>query len=214
MTALRPFAATLVLCLVLAALTALATRHNLLLFSTAIAGETADGDRTIGTRDAPAQLDLWSDFQCPSCRLFEARIEPNIIQTFVDTGRARLTFHDMAFLGPESVDAAIAARCAGQQGKFRSYKHLLFANQGSRNSGAFNWTRLTEFAARLHLDTAVFTTCVEDSAVRDAVSAETGQAFKKRVQETPTLLVNGVRVTPVTDWQTVSAAIERASKTP
>ena len=159
------------------------------------------------------QLDLWSDFQCPSCRLFEARIEPNVVQNYVSNGGARLTFHDMAFLGPESVEAAIAARCAERQGQFQGYKHLLFANQGSRNSGAFGRSRLTEFANSLRVEIEQFTACRDDRSVLEAVSAETGQAYAMHVKETPTLVVNGVTVTSVNDWPSVSAAINAGLKT-
>jgi len=46
--------------------------------------------------------------------------------------------------------------------------------------------------------------------VAAAVSAETQQAYAKRVKETPTLMVNGVVVASVNDWQSVVAAIEAA----
>jgi protein-disulfide isomerase len=114
----------------------------------------------------------------------------------------------MAFLGQESVDAAIAARCADRQGKFWQYKHLLFANQGGRQSGAFAWSRLAEFASSLHVDIQQFTACANDRSILDAVSSETAQAYARHVKETPTLMVNGVTVMAVNDWPSVSAAIE------
>ncbi|MBI3968157.1 MAG: thioredoxin domain-containing protein, partial [Chloroflexi bacterium] len=39
-------------------------------------------------------------------------------QTLVKEGRVRVVYKDFAFLDPESVLAAEAASCAGEQGKF------------------------------------------------------------------------------------------------
>ena len=206
----RRVGAAIAIALAVAAVIAVVNRRALVLPSSDAPDAASDAGRTIGKPDAMVLLDLWSDFQCPSCRQFEARIEPNIVREYVDTGRARLTFHDMAFLGPESINAAVAARCADRQGKFQAYKRLLFANQAAPESGGFDWSRLTELAGSLQLDLPQFTMCANDRSVAAAVSAETQQAYARGVKQTPTLTVSGVPVASVNDWQRVSAAIEAA----
>jgi protein-disulfide isomerase len=158
------------------------------------------------------KLDVWSDFQCAACRVFAGRIKPALVRSYIETGKARLAFHDMSFLGSESLGAAMSARCADRQGKFWPYHDLLLANQGATNSGVYTRERSKEFAATLRLNVAAFSTCLDDPAIQEAVEAETRQAYVRGIKETPTLLVNGVAVTEVNNWQVVSAAIEAALK--
>ena len=69
----------------------------------------ADG-RGIGAADAPVTLDVWADFQCPGCGIFTRATEARIVREYVANGKLRLVFHDYAFIGQESIDAAVAAR--------------------------------------------------------------------------------------------------------
>jgi protein-disulfide isomerase len=178
------------------------------------AAATADVGRTLGAADAAVTLEVWTDFQCPTCRIFNQRMKPFLVEEYVKTGKARFVHHDMAFIGDESLGAAISARCAERQGQFWTYVDLLFANQGGNNSGAFSRDQTTQFAARVPLDIPAFSACLDDPAIERAVKVETRQAYEKGVKETPTLLVNGIKVTPVNDWPSVSAAINSALKNP
>src|SRR5206468_891933 len=74
--------------------------------------------RILGVATAPLTLTVWSDFQCPACQAFAKLIEPSLISDYVDTGRLLLVYRDHPIIGPESVAAASAARCADQQGRF------------------------------------------------------------------------------------------------
>jgi protein-disulfide isomerase len=169
--------------------------------------------RSLGSADAPVQLDLWADFQCPACDAFAGSVAPELVKRYIRPGKARLTFHDMAYLGNESLGAAISARCAERQGKFWEYHDLLFANQAPENSGAFTKERSRQFASKLDLDLDAFTACFEDTSIEDGVLAEAKQGIDQGITETPTLYVNGKIVRPANSWDPISAAINAALKT-
>ena len=166
--------------------------------------------RSLGSPTAPVQLEIWEDFQCPACDAFTGSMEPYLIDTYLRPGTARLTFHDIATIGNESLGAAISARCADRQGRFWPYHDLLFANQAPENSGVLTKDRSKEFAQLLGLDMVAFSTCLEDRDIEAAVVAETQEGLASGITVTPTLKVNGVIVSSATSSAAVTAAIAAA----
>ena len=69
-------------------------------------------DRTLGNTNAKVALVMYEDFQCPFCEKFVKESEQTIRDTYVKNGSVQLVYRDFAFLGPESIRAAEAARCA------------------------------------------------------------------------------------------------------
>ena len=134
---------------------------------------------TLGSTSAPVSVDAWEDYQCPYCRLWSIQREPRVITDFVATGTARYQFHDFSFLGSghtpdESLDAAVAAACANDQGKFWPYHDWLYANQNpsGENTGWFTRTPLDAIAQQVGLVRATFDSCLADPAKASAVLAE------------------------------------------
>lgn len=168
--------------------------------------------RSLGSPNAPVQLDVWEDFQCPACDAFTGSVEPYLVEKYIRPGTARLTFHDIATIGEESFGAAIGARCADRQGKFWPYHDLLFANQAPENSGTLTKDRSKAFAQAVGIDIVAFTACLEDPDVADAVIAETRQGLASGITETPTLLANGIKVSPATSSAAIDAAVATALK--
>jgi len=167
----------------------------------------------LGALDAPVTIEIWADFQCPYCALFASLVEPRIVDTYVESGRARLVFRDLAFLGEESRWAAVAARLAEEQSAFWPFHDYLFANQQGENRGSFAIERLREIAGRVGLDRATFDAGLELEAAR-ALFAEIRAEFETDaarlgIRSTPTVTVNGT-VVDGNDWETVKAAIDGA----
>jgi protein-disulfide isomerase len=168
-------------------------------------------DRTIGDANAKVSIDVWSDFQCPACASYWTLVNPQVITNYIQPGQARLTYHDYAFIGPESLSAAVAARCANKQGPtdFWSYHDFLYANRTGENVGAFTTDRLVAMAKADGLNTTTFSSCLNDQSVANAVTAETDQGKSMGINGTPTIYVNGTELASY-DYGTVSAAIDKA----
>ncbi len=86
---------------------------------------------TLGSLDAPVLIVEFSDFQCGFCRKFWGDTFPKLKSTYIDKGQLRFVYRHFAILGKHSVQAAQAAECAGEQGKFWSYHDKLFGKQGA-----------------------------------------------------------------------------------
>ncbi len=137
---------------------------------------------------------------------------------YVATGKVVFEYYPVAFLdrpgdkaGPESTQAAEAALCALDQGKFWAYHDTLFANQGQENSGAFSKSRLKEMAKVAGLDTGQFNDCLDSGKHRDEVQKLTQDAVSKGVTSTPSVEVNG-KLIDYNGYASVRDAIEAALK--
>jgi protein-disulfide isomerase len=180
--------------------------------ATVAAPELWDG-RSLGPAEAPLELVVWSDFQCPACRLFAQTVEPILLQRYVVPGKLRITYRDYAFLGDgtaadESIGAAVGARCAARQEAFWPYHDSLFANQRGENQGAFRQPTLIDIAGLVGLDQGQFSTCLADPAVRAAVIEETGQGRGVPVKATPTLIVAGQVIEGVPSIAALTALLD------
>ena len=170
--------------------------------------ELADG-LALGAADAPLTVEVWSDFQCPACGVFARQIEPLLVEQYIEPGHVRLVYRDFAFLGQESLDASVGARCAASTGRFWPFHDYLFANQAGENQGAFNQARLEAIASAVGLDLPTFRTCQDDPSVAQAVAADRSLAQAVPVNSTPTVVVGDEVIVGVPAWADMKAAIER-----
>ena len=104
-------------------------------------------------------------------------------------GQVQLVLYPFA-LNPTSEVATQAAWCAGEQGKFWEFHHMLYRRQELWNRLAAPLERLSEFAKDLNLDTAALKSCVESGRMQSLVQADTAYGEQLRVNSTPTLFIN------------------------
>ncbi len=162
----------------------------------------------LGEAAAPVVIREYGDFQCPSCGAFFRTIEPQIRDAYIETGKARLEWHDFAWIGPESRDAANAARCAQAQDRFWEYHDLLYTRQAGENSGAFSKARLKAFGQELGLNGHEFDSCVDSGTYTGAVEADFGQVRSLGFTGTPTFVIGSRRVVGAQPFEVFAAAIE------
>lgn len=179
-------------------------------------------DKTsLGDPAAPVRVDVWEDFQCPACKVYSENYEPLIIQNYVETGQVYYTYHfyilfPSAMGYPESEDAASAAMCAADQGRFWDYHDMLFANWNGENEGAFAKYRLLAFAESLGLNMDEFKTCFEDKRHVDFINEDMKAGKDLGVTGTPTIFVNGKMVVSprgeryIPNYEEIAAYIEEA----
>lgn len=125
-------------------------------------------------------------------------VEPQLIRDYVAPGDVYYEYRDLAFLGEESVDAAVASRCAVEQDMFWEFHSGVYHNQvtGVRyDSGAFAEERLIEIARVSGLDVDQFQECLDDNDYRDEVEEESRDAGSQGVRSTPSFIINGQLVT-------------------
>jgi protein-disulfide isomerase len=175
-------------------------------FSRPMANGSAMGDP-----NALVQFVEYSDFQCPGCLYFYQQIEPILVSEYISTGKVYFTYRSMGkWIGSESVAAAEAAYCAGDQNKFWEYHDILFTNWTGENVGDFTNKRLKAFAESVGLDMNAFSTCLNNHKYNQKVTQDHDDGIKAGVTYTPSLFINGQKYTGSFDYTGIKAAIDAA----
>lgn len=116
------------------------------------------------------------------------------MERYVENGTLRYEWRDFAYLGQESMNAALAARAAQEQGRFWEYHDVLYENQGSVNSGAFSAEALVGFAEEVGLDTEQFEAALTSDRYESVVQSDLREAQNAGIQGTPSFTINGQRL--------------------
>jgi protein-disulfide isomerase len=77
----------------------------------------------------------FADVQCPYCATWSNTAFPSLVRDYIRPGKVRLIFNGMAFIGPDSERGLRFALASGHEGKLWDVLHLLYASQGTENSG-------------------------------------------------------------------------------
>lgn len=107
---------------------------------------------TIGKATAPVEIIEYGDTSCPICRDASKTVVPKVIDRWVRTGKAKMTFSPVAFISPSSERGALGAEASALQNAMWPYVTLLYANQGPEQQDWLTNEAATEAAKTLGLD--------------------------------------------------------------
>ena len=142
---------------------------------------------TLGSATAPVTIIKFSDFQCSYCKRFWADTLPQLKEAYIDKGKVRFIYRHFAILGKHSEQAAQAAECAAEAGKFWEYHDQLFKNQGAL---AFTETKLKQYAGAIGLDAEALGACLKAGKYQGKVDRDTAAAARLGGRGTPFFVVN------------------------
>jgi len=128
----------------------------------------------------------FADVQCPYCAAWASSSLAPLVRDYVRTGKVRIVFAGLSFIGPDSERGMRFALAAGRQDKLWDTIHLLYASQGAENSGWVSNALLREIGEAIPgLDT--------ERALREASSPK----VDRQLSEAQALAARlGVRGTP------------------
>lgn len=171
--------------------------------------EIPAGVPVLGDPEAPVTIVEFADFQCPFCGFFFTEVQQKLLEEYVDTGKAKFIYLDFAFLGQESVEAANAAKCAADQGKYWEYHDKLFQSQDGENQGAFERDKLLQYGRALGLNMSDFTSCVEEGTHVQEVSEQTKLGQSIGVTGTPTTIINRKIIVGAQGYEVFASEIDK-----
>lgn len=166
----------------------------------------------MGKKNAPITIIEFADLQCPYCKDFHDKILPRIKSEYINKDLVKFVFVNFAFLGDESKDAAMATKCAQDQGKYWEYQDLLYAKQSGENTGNFDLKNLKKYALDLGLITEEFNSCMDSKKYEQLISSESLLASDYGVNSTPTIFINGKRFEGVVPFYQIDQEIQKLIK--
>ncbi len=149
---------------------------------------------TKGPAEAALTISEFADFRCPTC----ARAREVLRQVLnSNPNDVRLIFRHYPLdkecnstlsqqVHARSCEAAFAAECAGEQGKFWEYADLLFVDQKE-----YKRQDLETYAGAVSLDMGRFNACLDEGRVKNRIQEDIEEAGRVGIRATPTLVVNG-----------------------
>ena len=168
---------------------------------------------TMGNPKAPVRIIEYADFQCPFCQRYWQETEPQIIKTYVATGKVYYEYRSVgAFIGPDSALAAEAVYCAGDQNKFWEYHDVLYSNWTGENVGDVAAPKLRQYAATVGLNQNTFDQCLNQGKYVGKVQQDVTNANADGIHSTPSFLINGKLVEGAQPFDVFQKAIETALK--
>ncbi|MFH1347040.1 MAG: thioredoxin domain-containing protein [Spirochaetota bacterium] len=177
-------------------------------------------DVILGDPSAPVTVFIFSDYQCPFCAKFYKETEQLIIKNYVNSGKAKLVYKDLAFLGLESLAASEASNCAKDQGKYWDYHDAIFEVElqemnfgNSENTGNLNRDEFEKIAKNLEMNVDDFLSCFDSKKYDSEIERDINEA-KAAIPKisTPTIFINDKMIQGAYPYAVFSQAIDEALK--
>ncbi len=159
---------------------------------------------SLGDDNAAVTIVAFTDYQCPSCASMHPALERVVKE---NAGKVRLVTRDFPLSQhAEAFKAAEAAEAAREQGKYWEYIAVLMRNQSS-----LGVEKLKSFATELGLDRSRFDTALDSGKFAEMVQRDVEDGMKLGLTGTPSLFINGRRVTAKT-YEDLKASVDAALK--
>lgn len=145
----------------------------------------------VGAVDAPVVMIEYSDYRCPYCGVYARKTQPEIIKKYVDSGQLRIEWRDLPVLGEASVNAAVAARAAGEQGLFWQFNEAVYAAAPEKGKAELSDPELVALAKKAGVpDMAKFASDLKKPELLALVRADLAEGTQLGLNSTPTFVIN------------------------
>ncbi|MBA2436573.1 MAG: thioredoxin domain-containing protein [Chthoniobacterales bacterium] len=161
-----------------------------------------------GPQNAPVTMEVYGDFQCPSCAIATGMID-ELEKEY--SGKLRVIFRQFPLaMHQHAVKAAMAAEAAGLQGHFWEMHDMLYKNQPVWSKASDPSAFFGAYAESLGLDGGQFALDAKSPEVQARIISEGDAGVARGVKNTPTIFVDGVEVLNAFRREVLQQAIEGA----
>jgi protein-disulfide isomerase len=154
----------------------------------------------LGKPNAPVTVIEFADLKCPFCRDYTINVQPEIVARYVRTGKVKMIWRNLAFVGNDPKDtqtAALAASAAGLQNKLWDFTDVFYRNQGDESVTYVTDDFLKKIGAGVPgLDVNKMLADRANPTVQQQLAEAQSQASTMGVDSTPTFFVQKGKAAP------------------
>jgi len=163
---------------------------------------SVSGAPSKGSEKSEVTIVKFEDFQCPYCKAFQPNFQ-EVLKRY--DGKVRLVHKDLPLdqIHPQARQAAEAARCADDEGKFWEYHDKLYAS--SPNAAPED---LRLYAKDLGLKQDLFDQCLSSGKYKAAIQKDVNEGASLGLTGTPTFFINGRELSGAQSVQVISQIID------
>jgi len=159
-----------------------------------------DGYGIVLNPNTKPTIDVYIDYQCPVCKTFEI-LNGEYLNEVIAQNKAKVVYHPMTFLGPESILAANAAACAADENEFVAMNLAIFQDQSANeNSGKWQGDAMLNIGKSIGINSAKFEKCINDGNYVKWTGNVASASAAANVNGTPTVFVNGKELDRNTEY--------------
>ncbi|TCS96696.1 DsbA family protein [Hazenella coriacea] len=170
-----------------------------------------EGQPTLGDANAPVKIMEFGDYRCPSCKLFNDEVYPQLKKEYIDTGKVQFTFVNFQFMN-DSFQAGEAGEAIFKQNPeaFWKYHHLMYANQENHPAGSWTHEFIIDFVKKEipEVNVEQLSKDLKDGTYKAVVEKDNQLARKVPVESVPAAYVNGRFVNNSMDYEQLKKVIE------
>jgi len=175
---------------------------------------------SLGGPDAKVTMVLFTDFECPYCKEEAKVLRDNLVKNYPTEVRLYFKEFPLESIHPWGKTAAIAGRCVYHQKAeaFWDYHDYVFENQNAINDAVLKpnaepdlaqlRTKILEWASGKGLDTLQLGACIDKRSTEAEVDRSIAEARALRINQTPTLFLNGRPLPGGFPWDQLKTLID------
>lgn len=173
--------------------------------------KAADASRIQGSPTAPIWLIEVSDFQCPYCKMWHDETYATVLDKYIKTGKVRMAYVNFPLsMHQHAHEAAVAAMCAGAQGKFWPMHDSLFATQHAWEAKPSATASFDALASSVGVDMTAYRACLKSPSIEALVNGDEDRASRGGVNSTPSFFLDGHLVEGAVPRDEMVVEIDRA----
>lgn len=143
-------------------------------------------DTTQGVPEAKVKVVIFSDFQCPYCKVFFKSLR-DVMKDYSD--RVLFAYKELPLdMHAQANSASLAALCAGEQGKFWEYGDKLYTSQDDWGK-AKDTAKFKQYAVAMGLKTQDFNQCLDSKKFQEKIDTNKAEATSFEISGTPAVFV-------------------------
>ena len=145
-------------------------------------------EKTIGNREAPLKINVFTSLTCPHCTNLHTQLLPYLREKYVETNEALLILNDFP-IEPRAMTASMISRCLSGDSYF-AFIDTLFENQRHWAAAPNVQEALLPYAKLAGLTEEEMTVCAADeSASKEIIRQRNLAIMRYKIHATPTLVL-------------------------